>query len=271
MADYVAREWSNGDIVTAANLNNIEQGVAGVDIDLGYSCTEELVVLTEESVTTVIEGDNSGAIGDFTYSEDITADAIKVTFNGTEYNNIPVVVETAPFGTIYVYGALWSDELDDYDFSTYPFTISSDSGTNSLITQIAGTYQIKIEALEKTVETSECFKKAVESVRTGAFQVRAVSRDAETGLVTYNCSISQLQSAFLRGDYITFYDKYSNLIPLMLRDCIVDWDNDTPILVGMVNYVTRQTTASNSQVTTLKIRFNIPSSPDETLTSGGGK
>ena len=28
MADYVAREWSGGDIVTAANLNNIEQGIA---------------------------------------------------------------------------------------------------------------------------------------------------------------------------------------------------------------------------------------------------
>ena len=28
MADYTAREWSGGDIVTAANLNHIEQGVA---------------------------------------------------------------------------------------------------------------------------------------------------------------------------------------------------------------------------------------------------
>lgn len=27
MADYVAREWSNGDIVTAANLNRMEQGI----------------------------------------------------------------------------------------------------------------------------------------------------------------------------------------------------------------------------------------------------
>lgn len=27
MADYVAREWSGGDIVTAANLNHLEQGV----------------------------------------------------------------------------------------------------------------------------------------------------------------------------------------------------------------------------------------------------
>ena len=27
MADYTAREWSNGDIVTAANLNQIENGI----------------------------------------------------------------------------------------------------------------------------------------------------------------------------------------------------------------------------------------------------
>lgn len=27
MADYVAREWSGGDIVTAANLNRIENGI----------------------------------------------------------------------------------------------------------------------------------------------------------------------------------------------------------------------------------------------------
>ena len=30
MAEYIAREWSNGDIVTASNLNQIENGVEAV-------------------------------------------------------------------------------------------------------------------------------------------------------------------------------------------------------------------------------------------------
>ena len=270
MADYVAREWSNGDIITAANLNDIEQGVAGIDIDLGYSCTEEWVTLTDESVTTV-KDTLPYATGDFTSSEPITADTIKITFNGAEYNNVPVVVEMAPFGTLYRYGAQYSDELANFDFSTYPFAIAIASAGNRLFTETAGTYQVKIEVFEETIETSECFKKAVESVRTGAFQVRAISRDAETGVVTYNCSTSQLQNAYMRGDYITFYDELSDLTPLMLRDCVVGQDGSTPTLVGMINYVTHRTTPSNSQVTSLQIEFNIPSSGGAMLTRGGNK
>ena len=43
MADYVAREWSGGDIVTAANLNHLEQGVE--------SAQGGGVLIIEESVT----------------------------------------------------------------------------------------------------------------------------------------------------------------------------------------------------------------------------
>lgn len=35
MAEYTAREWSNGDIVTASNLNQIESGVEAVAEESG--------------------------------------------------------------------------------------------------------------------------------------------------------------------------------------------------------------------------------------------
>lgn len=130
------------------------------DCDKGYSCTEERVTLTNESVTTAVEAGNTSATGSLAYSEPITADTIKVTFNGTEYNNVPVFVQLAPFGTVYAYGAQYSAELDSYDFSTYPFAIASVPRSNTFFTETAGTYQVKIEALEETVETSECFDKA---------------------------------------------------------------------------------------------------------------
>lgn len=261
---YTKREWATGNVVGAVDLNRMEQGIANVDV--GYSCSEEWVTLTDESVTTTVSEGSSAAYGGLTYSDQITAPTIKVTFNGTEYTCNKFVD-----GDGIWYGAEWSDAIESFDFSTYPFSISSIGIGNILITETAGTYQVKIEAYEKTVETSECFKKAVESVRTGAFQVRAVSKDADTGMVTYNCSLLQLQNAFVRGDYITFYNEFAELVPLMLRDCVVGQDSGHPILVGMLNYVTRQSSASNSQVISIKITFNVPSSPYEILTSGGGK
>jgi len=156
MADYVAREWSNGDIITAANLNDIEQGVAGIDIDLGYSCTEEWVTLTDESVTTATGEEDTYPAATLSYSEPIEADTIKVTFNGVEYT-----CQKSEYGS---YGAPWSGA--SLDWSEYPFSFGYDTDVdaNQIYTETAGTYQVKIEAFEETIDTSECFKKAVKSV-----------------------------------------------------------------------------------------------------------
>lgn len=69
----------------------------------------------------------------------ITADNIRVTFNGTEYE-----CEKNVDGT---YGALLDESTETYDWSVYPFNIGYDSGDESmtLITQTAGTYSLKIE------------------------------------------------------------------------------------------------------------------------------
>lgn len=127
----------------------------------GYSCDEEMGVLTEESVTT--EFNNDAAYGDLSYSQLINQDTITVTFNGTEYEC--EVVED--FGA-YLYGALYDGNLDAWDWSEYPFQIYSfknSSGLeNTLATETAGTYSVKIEGMQEVVTTTSCFEKAVKSV-----------------------------------------------------------------------------------------------------------
>lgn len=235
MADFVKKTWACDDVITADDLNRLEGGVEeALECcgDKGYSCTEEWVTLTDESVTTAIEEGDSYAIGNFAYSEPITADTIKVTFNGTEYNNVPVVMRAAPLGTIYIYGAQYSDELQDYDFSAYPFVIASGSGINELDTETAGTYQVKIEALEDVIETSECFDKAVNST-SGVFYIDASqalnpTRNYQSGWhfekqeipnVTVNKTYAEIKEAYesgrqcvLRRNGILYYlDSASNI------------------------------------------------------------
>lgn len=69
----------------------------------------------------------------------ITADNIRVTFNGTEYE-----CRKNADGT---YGALLDESTETIDWSVYPFNIGYDSGDESmtLITQTTGTYSLKIE------------------------------------------------------------------------------------------------------------------------------
>ncbi len=128
-------------------------GSGGSGGDPGYSCTEGWVTLTDESVTTKIytSGPVEVGIGFLAYDEFIDTDSIRVTFNGTEYT-------CQNFSS--------SDAYHDYgatpgDWSSFPFVLRSrDSGENRLMTETAGTYQIKIEAVGESVETSECFEKA---------------------------------------------------------------------------------------------------------------
>ena len=166
---FIKKDWKCGDTITADDLNRLEGGVEEAlskDCDKGYSCSEERVTLTDESVTTTVNEGNSFAMGNFAYSELITADTIKVIFNGTEYTCSKQVVSSAV-----EYGAPFDEEASQPDWSEYPFAISSSPMGNLLVTETAGTYQIKIETYEKTVETSECFDSArgyscIESVTT---------------------------------------------------------------------------------------------------------
>ena len=152
--------------VLSGMLDSIANASEGGSCDCGFSCNEEWITLTEESVTTVAEEGDPNALGDLSYAELITADTIRVTFNGTEY----ICENTIDDGGNSQYGAVFDDETGTFDWSEYPFIIGSfgaladDTPYNSLATQSAGTYSIKIEAVEETIETTDCFEKAVKSV-----------------------------------------------------------------------------------------------------------
>lgn len=90
----------------------------------------------EGSVTTTAE-DNvfSGKIEGL---GSLTANTIKVTFNGVEYT-----CERDQDG---YYGAPFNFETEQYDWSKFPFVINtSEPGETWLVTETAGTYTLKIE------------------------------------------------------------------------------------------------------------------------------
>lgn len=128
---YTPINWQTGDTITAEKMNKMDNGWS---VDSSQLFSE-----------TVTMGDSGGlAWSELVYSTQITAETINITFDGTEYNDVPAIVETAPFGTVYTYGATWSDALGSYDFSVYPFSIESTSNGNSLYTQTSGTHTIAV-------------------------------------------------------------------------------------------------------------------------------
>lgn len=153
---YDKHTWTCDEPITVERLNHIEDGIAaGGDCDCGFEC-EEWVTLAEESVTTQRGTNDNYAYGDFTNSQLIDAESIKVTFNGTVYE-CEKIADTYSSNN---YGAPYNDSTDNYDWSEYPFSISSESSGTYLYTETAGTYTIKIEAVEETISTTPCFDKA---------------------------------------------------------------------------------------------------------------
>lgn len=116
----------------------------------GYWCEEGMVTLTEESVTTELQG--SVAYGELSYSQPIDADGIKVTFDGVEYECPRLSDDT--------YGAPYDRSTNTFDWSEYPFSVFD----NNLATPSAGTYAIKIEGVGEIATTTPCFEKAVKTV-----------------------------------------------------------------------------------------------------------
>lgn len=161
---YTKQTWANGDVITAEKLSHMEDGIE----DRGFSCEETETVLTEESVTTTLPEGGSFASSQLSYNELIDLDEIIVVFEGTEY----VCPMVNALGS-HAYGGV---AQAGFDFTEYPFVIASSSQNgNGLLTPTAGTYNIKISTSEKTVTTTECFKKAVQM--NSCFFVRVVFQD----------------------------------------------------------------------------------------------
>ena len=106
-----------------------------MEYHLGYFELSQVkweTVFEGDVTTTDRKGRYIGIIGNALSN---TADTIKVTCNGTEYECEKKEIQ----GTTY-YGA------DPNDFSTYPFQLGTDPSVGTvLLTQSAGTYSIKIE------------------------------------------------------------------------------------------------------------------------------
>lgn len=144
---YTPINWQTGDTITAEKLNKMDNGWG----------VENTQLFSEPVTTTAGDFWNTATL---TYSTAIDAPAITVTFDGTDYTCARTdrqVADSYSYG-----GTLPMTPFDPIDFSEYPFIIISESGTNTLITESAGTYTVAVIA--PTVETSTKFASAVKSV-----------------------------------------------------------------------------------------------------------
>lgn len=137
--DMPAEGLSNGGLFEVKELEVTENGTyetkgemynkVTVNVEGGGSSWQTVF---EGSVTTV----EAGGYNEGTFRANITANTIKVTFNGTEYTCEKLEDNS--------FGAPYDNGTRAYDWSEYPFSIYP-SGDSSLTTQTAGTYTLKIE------------------------------------------------------------------------------------------------------------------------------
>lgn len=188
--------------------------------DPGYECKTEMVTLLEENVTTEVH-EEGYADGQMEYAGLIDADNINVTFNGVSYS-----CSATKIGGDYEYGAPSLEGAVGYDFSVFPFSIYSGKAGNTLATESAGTYAIKIESLSEVVETTPCFERAVNSVVGGGSEADLIKR-----VLTDDPSRVRLNKTPV--ELLTFLE--SGKSPFVY----VDGDSVNPFFIsGLVNNIT---------------------------------
>ena len=164
---YTPINWQTGDTITAEKMNKMDNGWAMESSSQTYF---------SETVTTAIdlEYPDDPAFGELSYSTQLTADTVVVTFDGTDYTCHRMDGDPGS----YVYGG-WSD--DSIDFSTIPFCIFSEDGYNSVATEAGGTYAISAVGTSQSIETSPAFETAVSSVvNTSTMPMECVSGTTTT-------------------------------------------------------------------------------------------
>lgn len=144
---YTPIGWQTGDTITAEKLNKMDNG-------WGTSSTQE--TLCNETVTTTYDSEQGMNLGMLTYSTPITADVLLITFDGVEYE-----CHAISNGAMTGYGGVTEQGPD---FSVYPFALMSAYGANGIYTETAGTYTIKIDAVETTYDVSTAFTKMINSL-----------------------------------------------------------------------------------------------------------
>lgn len=173
---YTPINWQTGDTITAEKMNKMDNG-------WGVQETQ----LFSESVTTAVEEGQPAPVGMLTYSTQITAPTLSVTFGNATYE---VSFMTIEFGNLY-------GEMDEMglSFTNYPFAILSTSGGNYVFTENAGTYSIS--ASGETTEVSADFSSAVAKT----FDINALPLKCESGVTTS----AEMLSAQQVGRLLYFY------------------------------------------------------------------
>lgn len=216
--------------------------------DPGYSCKEGIVTLTDESVTTVQDG--SAAYGNLTYSNQITADAINVTFEGTEY-----VCENHDG----LYGAPYDESTDSFDWSEYPFNISSsispdDAIFNSLATETSGTYQVKVEVVDSSVTTTPCFERAVKSVSDSSSKfVVTFTNDGST--YTADHTFAEVLEAYNSGKVVEGAFKENAEGEIVTKVCTLAFIETTGVNFVGVYDVNDSTSSAGVSIEAFKFRL----------------
>lgn len=195
---YNKYTWVDGELITAEKLNHMEDGIAeGGGGDVGYECTETTEQLFGETVTTAESED--GCFAELAYSEPITADELTVIFNGTQYICSKIEGED----TVY-YGG-FDPNTGMPDFTNYPFGIVSEDGVNVIATESPMTVTVSASVTSPTVETTECFERAVKSA-CGRVLVVNVNEVSSTNSLVLDKTWAEIQEAVVSHGVVVHMD-----------------------------------------------------------------
>ena len=210
-------------------------------------------VLFEETVTTAQQGEFPVAQAELAYSQYIDADTIYVTFDGTTYTCQKRHDDEE--GANY-YGAPTVDGR--VDFSTIPFSISSNStNENYIATQTAGTHTVKVEAEESSGDINFdtifniCSFNGEQQTNTRFKSAIAILNDIKIGYFNINTQDDpQYTVSFPNGTHIRLTGNISGVTGYK---CVYE-DADE---------VEHEIVLSDYQKTNNSISFTIPSAPDD--------
>lgn len=177
-----------------------------------------------ETWNTVFEGDVTTEVvqegrADGMLDTIISANTIKVTFNGTEYT-----CEKDEEG---YYGASYDRETSTYDWSVYPFGIIDG---DTFITQTANTYTLKIE--EPQSGGSSDFSTAEVTLSTGGLGSLPIASILDNKIVTtVPFFIESFEAILYKGSQVCNTSEITGTITVS-GDAVYDSDEQTITITG---------------------------------------
>ena len=178
---YTKHTWQCGESISADLLNHMEDGIAeasgGGSCDCGYECEESWQEIWSYDFNSLSHHTQYGDDYYYEYGANpkLLPTTIKVEINSEEY-----ILEGTAYST---YNMYWGAPLvsDGYggkkpDFSgEYQFSIAFKAGEGmpeiELYVPTDGDYDVTISEYAPYITTTDCFKRAVNSVTSGTFIV----------------------------------------------------------------------------------------------------